>query len=90
MASKVYDIKVKVLSQEGNCVCGHKVGDEWILGLTSPEKPMCLPALDVVFSSAKMLRYGGAFPWSTDPGVTTCPCPDAENPVIFEIRRIED
>ena len=32
------------------------------------------------------MRYGAEFPWLDDPDVLTHACPDAWNPVIFEIR----
>ena len=85
---EVCDIKVKVLSQSGRCSCGHKVGDEWVLGATTPDKPLCLPALDAIFSTVKMMRYGGYFPGVKDPDVTEKGCPDIRNPVVFELRRI--
>jgi uncharacterized repeat protein (TIGR04076 family) len=34
------------------------------------------------------MRYGATFPWLKDPDVATHACPDAWNPVVFEIRRI--
>jgi len=34
------------------------------------------------------LRYGVEFPWSRDKNVISNACPDADNPVVFEIRRI--
>jgi uncharacterized repeat protein (TIGR04076 family) len=32
--------------------------------------------------------FGGRLPWSEDPDAVTVACPDAENPVVFELRRI--
>jgi len=34
------------------------------------------------------LRYGAEFPWAKNKDVIQNACPDAENPVVFEIRRI--
>jgi len=34
------------------------------------------------------MRNGVEFPWSKDKDAIFNACPDAENPVIFEIRRI--
>jgi len=36
----------------------------------------------------RTLMFGGTFPWSPDPEAVTVACPDAENPVVFELRRI--
>jgi uncharacterized repeat protein (TIGR04076 family) len=32
--------------------------------------------------------FGGSFPWEKDPDVTTVACPDPDNPVVFELRRL--
>jgi len=34
--------------------------------------------------------YGGAFPWESDPDVARAACPDADNPVVFELRRLRE
>ena len=36
------------------------------------------------------MRYGANFPWLDDKDVTTHACPDAYNPVVFEIRRVRE
>ena len=82
-----YDVLVKVISQKGTCVQEHKVGDEWVIGRKTPEG-ICLSAFDALFPSARVLMFGGVFPWGTDPDVTTVACPDAKNPVVFELRRL--
>ena len=82
-----YDVLVKVISQKGTCAAEHKVGDEWVIGSKSPEG-LCLSALHSMFMQARVLRFGGTFPWSEDPDTATMACPDAENPVVFELRRI--
>jgi uncharacterized repeat protein (TIGR04076 family) len=36
------------------------------------------------------MRYGAEFPWlEKDKDVATHACPDATNPVVFEIRRLK-
>ncbi len=82
-----YDVLVKVISQKGTCVQEHKVGDEWVIGRKTPEG-ICLSAFDALFPSARVLMFGGSFPWGTDPDVSTVACPDAKNPVVFELRRL--
>ena len=83
------EVAVKIVSQKGTCECEHKVGDEWLLGREglSPEG-LCLTALSTLFSFARVLRLGGTFPWESNPDVTTIACPDAQNPVVFELRRL--
>ncbi|MGB9441251.1 MAG: hypothetical protein WCB15_25145 [Desulfobacterales bacterium] len=37
------------------------------------------------------MRYGADFPWlKKNKDVSTHACPDAYNPVVFEIRRVRD
>ena len=82
-----YDVAVRVISQKGTCAAEHKVGDEWVISDKSPEG-MCLSAFNALYPSARVLMFGGTFPWQTDPDATTIACPDAENPVVFELRRL--
>ena len=50
---------------------------------------MCYSALMVVLPKVYAMRYGSEFPWAKDKNVMVNACPDAENPVVFEIRRIK-
>jgi uncharacterized repeat protein (TIGR04076 family) len=85
--SEVYDIEVTVVSQKGTCAAGHKVGDKWTIKDTTPAG-ICLSAYPFMESSIDVLKYGGAFPWSNDPDISGAVCPDPQNPVVFELRRI--
>ncbi len=82
-----YDIAVKVVSQQGTCGAEHKVGDEWVTGSKTPEG-ICLSAFHALLPNARVLMFGGVFPWATDPDVAIVACLDARNPVVFELRRI--
>lgn len=84
-----YQVSIKVISQKGSCEAGHKVGDQWLVGEKTPEG-MCLFAFSSLFPFITPLMYGGAFPWEKDPDKTTVACPDPDNPVVFEIRRVRD
>lgn len=83
-----YDIAVKVISQKGHCANEHKVGDEWVIGKKTPEG-MCLSAFNAVCLRARVLMFGGVLPWENDPDVSTIACPDAKNPVVFQLRRLQ-
>lgn len=83
-----YEVVAKVISQKGTCGAEHKVGDEWTIGDKTPQG-ICLSAFDVLCPSIRTLRYGGTFPWEDNPDVTSIACPDAQNPVVFELRRIK-
>ena len=89
--SEVYDVAIRVISQKGTCDAGHKVGDEWLIKGKECKAPpgLCLFALSSLSPLVKVLMYGGVFPWDSDPDVTTCACLDADNPVVFELRRLQ-
>jgi len=82
-----YDVAVKVISQKGTCAAEHKVGDEWVITNKTSEG-ICLSAFEAVFPSTRVLMFGGSFPWADDPDVATVTCPDPNNPVVFELRRL--
>ena len=84
---EMHDVKVKVISQKGNCGAGHKVGDEWVISGKTPEG-ICLSAFNALFPATRVLMFGGSFPWSNDPDVASAACPDAANPVVFELKRV--
>lgn len=80
------EVIARVISQEGECSAGHKVGDEFIIGEKAPEG-ICSWAFCALFPFASVLQFGGLFPWEEDEGKTTVACPDPGNPVVFELRR---
>lgn len=87
--SERYKVSVRIVSQKGTCNLGHKVGQEWIVKDGTPEG-ICLGAAVVLIPDIRVLMYGGSFPWSNDPDSNIIACPDAANPVVFEIRRIRE
>ena len=44
----------------------------------------------VLFPKVYAMRYGAEFPLAKDKDVIFNACPDRENPVVFEIRRIRE
>ena len=84
-----YKVKLKVVSQKGKCVLGHKVGDEFYTSGATP-KGICLAAFNSMFPTIWTLMFGGSFPWSKSPYMETVACPDAENPVVFKLTRIRE
>jgi len=87
--AEMYEVSVKVISQKGTCAQEHKVGEEWVIGSKTPEG-ICCGAFNAMYPNARVLRFGGVFPWTTDPDVVTVACPDAKNPVVFELRRLQE
>ncbi len=84
-------VSVKVVSQKGFCMAGHKVGDEWLMkredGWRKPPQ-ICILALQTLMPTLQVLMYGGSFPWERDPDCAGGTCPDSRNPVVFEVRRL--
>ncbi len=79
-------IVARVISQKGSCEAGHKVGDEFMIGQSTPNG-MCSWAFYTLFPFAQVLQFGGEFPWDKDPSITTVACPDPDNPVVFELSK---
>ena len=86
-----YDVQVKVKSAKGKCGFGHKVGDiiRFDRGI---QGEICYTALLIIHPHLYAMRYGAEFPeaWHNTPDRDTVEvaCADAENPVVFEIKRI--
>lgn len=83
-----YTVIARVIRQEGRCAAGHQVGDEVIFDGLTVQGKICISALYSMLPKVFAMRYGATFPWLKDPDVATHACPDAQNPVVFEIRRV--
>jgi uncharacterized repeat protein (TIGR04076 family) len=82
-------VQVTVRSQKGKCAAGHKVGDKIVFDGKSVIGNICYSALLVLLPKVYAMRYGAEYPWAEDKDVICNACPDAKNPVVFEIRRIK-
>lgn len=80
------EVIARVISQKGTCSAGHKVGDEFLISELTPTG-MCAWAYYALYPFSTVLRFGGSLPWETNSDKSVVACPDAENPVIFELRR---
>ena len=86
-----YRVEVKVIRQEGTCQFGHQVDDVLVFDGETVQGRICLSALYSFLPKVFAMRYGADFPWlKENKDVSTHACPDAYNPVVFEIRRIRD
>ena len=79
-------VKIRVISQTGTCVAGHKVGDEFIAAGMCPNN-MCAWAFYTIFPYLQVLMCDGSFPWEKDPKRCTVACGDPASPVVFELSR---
>lgn len=82
-------VEATVKSQKGKCAFGHKVGDKIVFDGKSVKGNCCYSALLVLLPKVYAMRYGVELHWARDKDVIFNACPDAENPVVFEIRRIK-
>ena len=85
-----FTVLAKVISQEGRCAAGHQMGDEVIFDGRTVQGRMCIQALYSSLPMVFAMRNSAEFAWAKDPDVVSCACPDAKNPVVFEIRRSRD
>ena len=86
MEKKQYDVVIKLVKNQKPCNVGHKIGDEWVFSYKTPEG-LCSLAYNAIYPFVMVMKYGGMFPWQTDPDVITASCPDFEVVNVFEIRR---
>jgi uncharacterized repeat protein (TIGR04076 family) len=82
-------VEAIVKSQKGKCSFGHKVGDKIVFDGKTVKGDICYSALMVLLPKVYAMRLGAVFPWAEDKDVIFNACPDGENPVVFEIRRVK-
>ena len=82
------DVEVTVKSVRGKCDFGCKVGDKIRFDGRGVNGDICYSALMAILPKVYAMRYGAEFPWAKEKDALTNVCPDPENPVLFEIRRI--
>ena len=90
--SEPYKIIATVLAVNGTCSFDHKVGDQIIFDGETINGRICLSALYSFLPKVFAMRYGADFPWldADHKDVSTHACPDAQNQVIFEIKRVRE
>ncbi len=86
-----YKIIARVKEVKGHCSFGYKVGDEVVFDGETVQGRVCISALYSFLPKVYAMSYGAQFPWLTNnPDVSTHACPDAYNPVVFEIIRVKE
>ena len=80
---------VEVISQEGHCAVGHKVGDKIIFEDDEIKGKFCITALYSIMPKIFAMKYEAKFPWLENKDVAPHACPDGKNPVVFKITREE-
>ena len=88
MGKKVKKVIAKVISQKGTCNACHKIGDLAEFTEKGVEGEICIHALYSMMPGVFAMMFDSKFPWLKNPDVKTHACPDAYNPVVFEITRV--
>ncbi|MEM3506800.1 MAG: TIGR04076 family protein [Candidatus Bathyarchaeia archaeon] len=87
--SSSYEFEVVVKSIKGKCFFGHKVGDKIHFNCRGIEGEICYDALLALLPYINAMRYGMDYPWAENKDIIPVACPDPENLVVFEIKRIK-
>lgn len=84
-----YKFEVMVKSIKGKCFFGHKVGDKIYFDCRSIKGEICYDALLSLLPYINAMRYGMDYPWAENKDIIPVACPDPDNLVVFEIKRIK-
>lgn len=81
-------VMAKIIDTKGDCTIGMQVGDEFELS-THKCGEFCGFFYHNILGWVKTLQFGGTFPAFEDPDVQVWECPNANNRVKVELRRIK-
>ena len=90
------EVVMKIISVKGTCEAKHQVGQEFDLsgdfkvGMSGDPKTICTSLFYAIYPNYCVLRFGGSLPWEQDPDVAHVACPDADNPVVIQLKRIPE
>ena len=80
-------VTARVISQEGFCAIGHKVGDIIEFDHFGVTGDICVNALFTMLPVVYAMMHNAYFPWAEDQCKELHACPDPKNPVVFELDR---
>jgi uncharacterized repeat protein (TIGR04076 family) len=86
-AKAIKAVQAKVI--KGSCDL-QKIGDVAEFTESGVKGKICIHALYSMMPAAFAMLFDAQFPWLEDPDTKTHACPDAFNPVVFEIKRIRE
>lgn len=87
---KIIAVEAKVKSQKGSCALGHKIGDIVKFTEMGIDGKICIHALYSMLPAVFAMMYDAHFPWLRNSDSKTHACPDAANPVVFEITKLRE
>ncbi len=79
----------KVVDTKGDCTIGMKVGDEFELSLHKCGD-FCGYFYHNIVNWVTMLQFGGTFPVGDNPDLMVWECPNPNNRVKIELRRVKE
>ena len=82
-----YTVTATVKGIKGRCEVGYKVGDKIVFDGLSVKGKTCSGVLATIVPTLYAFMWGAEFPWDEDKDVTTVPCVDEQNQVVFELKR---
>ncbi len=82
-----YRVIVTCKEVKGKCAAGQEVGDTATFEGINVQGRICIHSLVSMMSKVFAMQQGVNFSWLEDPNLATHACPDAYNPVVYEIRR---
>jgi uncharacterized repeat protein (TIGR04076 family) len=88
MAKKIKEVRAKVISVKGTCGLGHKAGDIVRFTEGGVDGHICIHAMYSMLPKVFAMMFNASFPWAQNPDVLSHACPDAANPVVFELTRV--
>ena len=89
-------VVMKIISVKGTCAAKHQVGQEFDLGgdftvgMSGHPKTICTGLFYAIYPEYRLLRFGGLLPREQDPDVAHVACPDPDNPVVAQLKRIRE
>ena len=87
MPKKITAVRARVI--KGSCDL-HKIGDAAEFTESGVKGKICIHALYSMMPAAFAMLFDAQFPWLEDKDTKTHACPDANNPVVFEIAKIRE
>ncbi|MBI2906899.1 MAG: TIGR04076 family protein [Chloroflexi bacterium] len=88
MAEYEYRVTGRVSRIKGTCSAGHKEGDEFDFS-SSLAPPLCAGFFHDIWPWVQIFRSGGSLPYLKDPDFLVLQCPDFQNCLRIELRRIK-
>lgn len=82
-------VTVKEVMGSGEPPCEYQPGDAWTISSFKAPEGLCLWAISCMQFYLGAVRSRGRLDWEEEEGVAWFSCCDCDNPVVFELRRIE-